>query len=383
MRSLLQGNKELWHSPGRRMLLLKITICAALLTALALAPRLWLSDRAFPTIPVHPALPELPQAVSVALLALLTLGVFTVAILPRPRLMFFIVPALGAALVLFDINRLQPWFYQYMLMFLALSLMDWDEPNSPKSKAAWGTCAFILAAIYFWSGIQKANPAFVNEVFPWLASPFAGKQLQPLAYVVPILEATVGILLLFPRTRPAGVLGAIVMHSLLLSALGPLGHNYNSVVWPWNVAMIVMVLALFWRDSDPIVRPPRSALLGMFIRTAVGSLPVLNFVGAWDDYLSASLYSGKSRDAWILLSEEGMRRLPPNVPRTAIADRWLEINRWAMLELNTPPYPELRVYKAVARKLRDAGVPADEMLLYVSRRTGVGRSTPEQIDFRY
>ena len=64
--------------------------------------------------------------------------------------------------------------------------------------------------------------------------------------VAPYLEMGLGLSLLFPRTRRVGVIGILVMHVLLLAMLGPWSLGWNSVVWPWNLAMVVLVPGLFW-----------------------------------------------------------------------------------------------------------------------------------------
>ena len=40
------------------------------------------------------------------------------------------------------------------------------------------------------------------------------------------------------------------MHLFILIAIGPLGRNFNVVVWPWNLAMIAFLLILFFRRTD-------------------------------------------------------------------------------------------------------------------------------------
>ena len=40
------------------------------------------------------------------------------------------------------------------------------------------------------------------------------------------------------------------MHVFIPAAIGPLGRNYNTVVWPWNVAMVAFLLLLFFRPAD-------------------------------------------------------------------------------------------------------------------------------------
>ena len=169
-REFIRGNRELWNGPGRRALLLKVILCAGLLSGLSLSSKLWLADRSFPTIPAVRGLPNLPQTLCLAVAWLFVACVLAVALMPRPGPVTYAIPVLGAVLVLFDITRLQPWFYQYMLLFVALGGFKWQDPGTGRSIAA---CAFILIATYFWSGLQKANGTFAETIFPWLLHPLA------------------------------------------------------------------------------------------------------------------------------------------------------------------------------------------------------------------
>jgi hypothetical protein len=371
------ANRALWDVPARRLLLVKWVICAALLSGMVLSPKLWMSERGFPTVPLVTGTPGLPQWASLAVTGLLVLSVLLVAVMPRPRLALLGALAVGAILVLFDVNRLQPWFYQYLLMFVALMLARWDDPDSLYSRAAWAGCAIILIGIYFWSGVQKANMTFATEVFPWLISPLGerAKALTPLWPVAPVFEAAVGILLLVPRTRTVGIVMACAMHALLLLVLGPLGHNHNSIVWPWNLWMPVLAVTLFWRNGESLLRSAGRLPTVAVIAILVGVMPVLNFLDWWDGYLSASLYSGKLRDAWIYLSEDAAetvsRAYSPDrqaLVQTKPGEYRLNVTSWGFASLNVPPYAEPRVYRAIVKDFEAKGVPPVEMSLYIRDR---------------
>src|SRR5262249_20231145 len=145
------------------------------------------------------------------------------------------------------------------------------KPDGPQVQAtALDTCRLIMAATYVWSGVQKMNASFLAEVYPWLLTPVLPVMpaaLRPLVagagIVVPFVEPGLGLSLLVPRLRPLAVGGAVAMHLLLLLDLGPFGHNYNSIVWPWNVAMATLVVVLFRRTPAVTARsvlwPARSA----------------------------------------------------------------------------------------------------------------------------
>ncbi len=104
--------------------------------------------------------------------------------------------------------------------------------------------------------------------------------------------------------------GLIAMHACILLAIGPLGHNANTVVWPWNIAMILFLLLLF-RHGDPSAS---EILWGStrFHRMALallGLAPALSFFNVWDSYLSAALYSAIRIRARFTLSEWASRNI--------------------------------------------------------------------------
>jgi hypothetical protein len=82
-------------------------------------------------------------------------------------------------------------------------------------------------------------------------------------------------------------------------------------------------------------------------------LPFLSFFNLWDSYLSAALYSGNLTEAEIYLSDAGAAPLPAAIRsrlvRTSPNTNILNVQRWAIEDLNVMPYPETRVYKAIAR----------------------------------
>ena len=76
-----------------------------------------------------------------------------------------------------------------------------------------------------------------------------------------------------------------------------------------------------------------------------GIMPGFNFVGLWDSYLSAALYSGNLIVADIYISPTVYQRLPPEIQRYCQRNgvRYqVDVDTWSLEELNVPPYP--RVY---------------------------------------
>ena len=69
---------------------------------------------------------------------------------------------------------MQPWVYQYLFMLAALGLFSWRYDDVAGRDLTLNICRFIVASIYFWSGLQKLNPEFFNAHFVWVLAPIQG-----------------------------------------------------------------------------------------------------------------------------------------------------------------------------------------------------------------
>ncbi len=278
---------------------------------------------------------------------------------------------------------MQPWFYEYLLLFAALARF-YSAHDDARRSSALNACRALVASIYFWSGAQKLNPRFVHDMAPWIAKPLlnAFPRLAPAvtaaAYAVPLVEIGIGLALLSRRTRPFATGAAVGMHCLLLVSLGPLGRNHNTVIWPWNLMMIGVVLALFARTPEIPARAillPSGPALWRFAVAFIVCVPALSFVGLWDNYLSWALYSGDHATAVFYVSQDLLDRLPDpiadHVYENDAGPDTLDASEWSWDELNAPIYAEPRIYRGIARALcRYAAAPGD---LRVAIQPRVGR----------
>jgi hypothetical protein len=359
--------------PGRYALL-RITVILGLLAGFALSPKLWLISRLYPLTPVWSFLRPLSSPgdyiVFFALIALLIASIFA----PRRAILMTVFAPL-ALLAFQDQPRWQPWFYQYVLMLLAIALAGSSRP-----AAALNTCCLIVAAIYIWSGLAKLNPRFAADVFPSLVSPFLGAgpvpaewPVQRLAFLAPLVECGVGAGLLIKRFRRAACFGAIAMHVFILLAIGPLGTRFNTVVWPWNLATIAFLLLLFFRRAeDPEFQDivwGRAFAFQKIVLVLFALMPALSFFNLWDHDLSSALYSGNRNSAAVYFSDDVFERLPEEIQNltTDEGPNWngLDIDEWSFAEMNVPSYPETRIFKNVARRICGYAVEGSAVELVV------------------
>jgi hypothetical protein len=387
-------------------------VCLAFVAGLLAAHRLYLSRPFYPLTPVTAALPPIPFPLEHVLLAALLGCLAAAAIGPWFRRFAVAALALALGLAAWDQSRWQPWFYQYLLMLVAL-LASRDErspglavvPHATRTPGAGGAgrvarrggtvpgpagargddpldaCRLVVASLYLWSGLQKVNVTFARIVFPWLVEPLAPVLPSGLIPWLPatgiaaaLVEVAIGIGLLTRRLRPAAVGAAVAMHAIVLLLLGPLGHGTNAVIWPWNVAMAILAVVLFWRADTTARRIawPRRPGIHAAIALLVLLTPILSFAGLGDAYLSGALYSANVQEAVMLVSPAMRDRLPGDIRRHVSTNRAgldvLVFADWSLAELGVPPYPEPRVYRSVARAVcAYAPTPSEAELIIFGR----------------
>ena len=301
----------------------------------------------------------------------------------QPRKLILVFLALAGLLSFWDQGRWQPWFYQYFIMLAALGFYGWRN-----HQAALNACQLIIICTYIWSGVQKFNVNFAWETWPDIAGPLLrflpeGMKRLPtfLILTVPLLEVAIGLGLATRRYRSVSVIFAIATHIFVLILL--LSSGENTVVWPWNIAMALFVVVLFWQDSETSASNflvPKNAFQALVLLLFT-VLPALSFFNLWDSYLSSALYSGNTDQAVIYVSPALIERLPaaihPHIWQST-QPFFLDINRWAYGELNVPVYPEPRIYRRVAQQICRYAENSPDIVLRIKEKpnpfTGLRKS---------
>jgi len=365
-------------SPGNRIFWTRIVIASCFFIALVLSKHVWVTTRHFPLIPVFSGLPQIPYPFDYLCLAALALLLVLIAASSAPKFYLISFLSLLAALALLDQCRWQPWAYQYALMLAVLAVFYWKGGKDADQDAALNICRLIIASIYFYSGLQKLNPTFAAHVFPHLVGDkqtAATAIIRALAIFPAIGEAAIGLGLLTRKLRNVAVIAAIVMHIFILTKYGPFGYNYNTVVWPWNLAMIAFDVILFWKAdfsfADVVWRNPFA--LQKVVLLLVLIMPFFSFFGWWDSYPSWSLYSGNVDGAGIFCSDAVAKQLPGYLQRyithVSSNNNLLDVRDWTMGELNVPGYPESRVYRRIGGEVCRLSDNSPEMAMYIQEKT--------------
>jgi predicted DCC family thiol-disulfide oxidoreductase YuxK len=362
---IIAAHRHALFNAMSRIFLLKAVISLGFIVGLLLSLKLWVSSRLYPLTPVVDMFPPIPYPIDwVILLAIFCLLV-AVIVSSKPRIFIWASVVIVSLLLFLDQQRLQPWVYQYVCMFATLGLFTWKWNDVESRNRTLDVCRFIVASIYVWSGLQKINIQFIESVFPWMITPIAQlfpMSLHPTFYafgiLVPFIEMGIGIGLLTRKYRTIAIWCALAMCTFVLSVIGPLGYNWNTVVWPWNIAMAILVVVLFANIKTISLREivwGKKFLLHKIILIIFGILPFFYFLNMWDSYLSWSLYSGTTNEASMYISDRVKAALPVYIQKFVVTDdsarNVLLISAWSFTELNVPPYPESRIFKNIAKRI--------------------------------
>lgn len=354
---------------------LRIVIALGFLASLAITYPLWLTERAFPLIPLDPRIPAFPFPFDIG--ALLALGALLVASIVVPSGMIAVgIVALVALLWAQDQNRIHPWGYFFVLIYAALGEL-WIKPKEQRRSSDTVTLLqFIVITIYAWTGLQKFRASYFTEVVPLLISSYKHQPsfvTTALLYSTPFIEVALALGLLFQLTRKLSVVGLLILHAGILVMVSPLGRDENYSIVPWNLTMACVTVLLFWRSKTTL----RAILMPTWTRTRVIFfqlclvLPLLGYFGLWNAYLSFSVYSGASAHGYAFFQERALPNLPPTI-RSAVSPSdgglyQLSFDRWAVTTLNSPPSPQLQDVHQMALYLCRTIPNADTDMIVIIR----------------
>ncbi|MCG2667233.1 hypothetical protein ACFPFP_09780 [Bradyrhizobium sp. GCM10023182] len=377
-----RGNAEDDAAPLRqRLFLLRLTILVAFCIGLVMSPGLWVGPRSYPQVPVWSLLPPIEGAVALALYGALFVLAGLAVIIPRPRWPIAGFLVIMIAFCLADQTRWQPWVFQYSFLLMVVGLGRGGSAAPAGDLQTLNLARLVIVFTYVFSGLQKINLNFMEHEFSWIITPITSllpattTPLDALGFLVPFIQVTFGVGLLTRRFRRASLAAAVGMHVFILAMFGPLGLNWNDIVWPWTAAMAVFDVLLFsgnddftWRDIVWNVRDFRhGAAVVLFV-----VLPALSFFNLWDSYLSSALYSGNLTEAQIYLSDLGAASTPghvrPYLVHTSENTNVLNLQRWAIEDLNVTPYAETRVFKTIAGDLCHALSDRSQLVLVVKEQ---------------
>lgn len=284
-------------------------------------------------------------------------------------LYIFIVCFLFALLL--DQLKWQPWCYYFLFIFLAFAVF-----SAHHQQKKLDSIRIILAFIYIWSGIQKFNYTFFFETYPWLIEPITNlfsdgfKSFCNATFILaPSTEFVAGIGLLFKKTQKISTYLLLIMHVFILAMIGPLGHNSNFVVWPWNITFMLLLSILFLRKhtftiSNIFSRPVSFYQMSLVI--VFGFLPILSFFDVWPMYFSSALYSGNTVKSRVYFPETMNQKLPSYITtKIDSVDNSTRLGFFVQYETNVPIYPESEFHINTFKRFCEEHVEFNQELVMV------------------
>lgn len=328
-----------------------------LLISLVLSFTLWLrEERIFAPSPIIPLINDLPFWVDWGLLGAVLLATLMLLLEPGKKLPAIVFPVIFIVWILQDSLRWQPFLYMYAFVFLVVFCNHFYQ-KTDKNRLLLPFQVMVIG-VYFWAGIGKINPYFREYMFPWFVRPILPNYdlAVYIAYLAPVIEFMIGIFLIIPRLRIYGIGLAFIMLVVVLLCLGPLGHNWGMIVWPWNVFLFAIACACFLFNErrnlfalEYFKRPLVILAVVLF-----WFLPLMGQFGYWGALPSFKLYSGDIAMGNVILDkQENIDRLPPDVAAASTEDG-INLIFWNINEFSiapTPSVPGYNMYLTGARGL--------------------------------
>jgi hypothetical protein len=340
---------------SRTMALVARITVLCLLATMAISWKAYVpAPRIFAPYPLWESLNALPEAVNwgVALLYVgLNIWLFIAPLNPRPAVGLLFCILFWTAQ---DMNRMQPYLYMYSYAIFIVACCG------SRKEGGLDALRIMVCGVYFWAGLHKMNVTFYVSTFPWFVSPFftfnqpgTPMVVEFLAQLImlqtPYFEALIGVFLLFPKWRRLGTAMAFAMLVVVLLCLGPLGHNWGVVVWPWNLYLFILEVVLFmnvaYNQRAPFLLY-RQQLLGLLSIVLFMLAPALAMYQLWYTRLGFKLYSGNASYAEIVFPpEEGFSRMPEYVKNLVNDKHILDVTEWSGRELQNLAYPVPEAFK--------------------------------------
>ncbi|MEM7561200.1 MAG: hypothetical protein AAF394_18910, partial [Planctomycetota bacterium] len=289
----------------------------------------------------------------------------------------------AVGLVALNQHRFQPWHYQLSLV-AALFLVR--EEKLQRKLLQW-----LVISIYIYSALSKIDFEFLFTVGASVVEAGLGRvgdttQLSTgaklaLACMMPLVELTVAVGLIWQRTRWISGWLACTLHLGLVLLFSPLVLNHSLGVMLWNVHFVGLAWLLFVRKAAPLAEsvrdvptmseaPPLSvtpqvaeektqeAWLPKVLLAPVLFLPLLERVSWWDHWPSWALYAPHSSRVVVEVAASAKERLPQELQdlmqeEDQLTQIWIRvpIDKWSLEQLGVPIYPQARFQAGIALHL--------------------------------
>lgn len=226
----------------------------------------------------------------------------------------------------------QIWFWHLFLMLFFLSFSD--NENLDKEIIKWA-----LVACYFWGGFNKLNPWFAAYEFPLLL-PFL-KENTNLAYGVGLFEMSIGLAIIFSKTRTFALYLSLFFHTCIIFHL--LKTAWNSVVLPWNICLPLLLFFLQKEKNKEQLdfKNPYATILNCSVILVFLILPFLQFFNQNFYPIAFNMYAGDEVELTIFFDKKDKKNLvSPSFQHLIVENDSicsLSYEAYSMAKYNVPP----------------------------------------------
>lgn len=343
----------------KRINLIRTTLVLSLLISVLLSLNLWCGDRSFPVTPIL-QVNWLNSSFDFIWIVLLILFWITSLFLRFQRVFIFLACLFCFFLILFDLNRLQPWFFMYNSLLVLFIFYNGrvDEPN--KNTSFFIIIQLIFASFYFFNGISCLNDQFVKESFEVIISPVQTLVserhfifLKKTGFLVPYLLMFIGLGLMISSIRYLAFSLAFLLHLILLVLFFPSANHLNYSLWLSNLTFIFLLFFMFSGN----INPPIYSLILLFNRILFYPvflffiiLPFFNSTNKWPDFLSSNSKGGNNKVLEIKINKDIKQQLSSYeryflVPTDSLF--FVDYQNWCLHELNSDCIPSERVFNSI------------------------------------
>ena len=387
-----------WELPDdERLWMVKILVALGTMWCLWIARRVWTAPRVCPRAPIAGCFSaKLPEN---ALFQLLLIFLTAILVCSKLALPTAGLVCLALTLSCFDWTRYRPWLHQNLTILTVIAAFQ-----DSQASEGLNICRLTSVSIYFWAGVLKMNASFFHRVLPFFLAPmllkiplvayqrwfrFWGQQLaedpesqsrqvtekiRKYAFIVPLVEASIGVGLLFPLTCSIAMVLAIAMHCFILLWVAAVGPKKCPTIGPWNIGMLLTTATLFWgADSHGCW----DILLGshcgthLMVLFVFMLLPALGLFNLLDPVLSHGHWSGRHVYGFLGLSQRTYRILPKTIQEhckpTGPSSYYLDLGEWFVFEGGVPPVQQERLLVTVAQDFQRYATRPDDVSLTVLR----------------
>lgn len=367
------------YSIPQRLFYLRVIVTLGLVISFLLSINLWGGERYFPSIPVFEHW-ILQPPFDYALVILSIVFLLCSSLFNHTRLFIFLALLVNCLMVLFDLNRLQPWFYVYNAILLVFLFYNGRVDNANKFTSVFIYIQLIVASVYVFNGIsQLMNPFFIvtdfyDAILP-LKKIVSDRQFDlflKFGKAVPFTLVFIGTGLLVRPVKYLAISVGLTLHLFLFVLLFPSAENSNYALWFMNLVFGFMMLFLFsgktqqrYFSISVLFQKP----VFYMIIAAFWVMPLFNSSNIWPSALSFNFKSGSSGKENILISENTYQALPHYIRSFCVKKNTsyvLRVRNWCNHELRSEYFEQdIFVHSGIKDALQIADVeqelPMDEL----------------------